>query len=206
MKNYLKISILSLLVASTSIMFTACEAENETIDTASTELSTQESSALSSDLITYNFAGVDVTEVSRRDIAIKGNASRRYLSSENGEGSVTMNRTSIGSWETFTMITFDDGTVAFVGNNGEFMNLQTSGAYPPYFGTSTLAAFGVFEIEYHREYRGYTIEPRFAPAYYLSDNTNCTATNVSLGIFCFGDLNLASKVVNEESTFRFIRR
>ena len=207
MKNYLKISILSLLAISTSMLFTACEADNETVDASSTELSSEETSALTSnDFLTYNYAGVDVTEVSRRDIAIRGNESNLYLSSENGNGSVTMNRTSIGSWETFNMVTFDDGTVTFIGNNDKFMHLSTSGAYPPSMSASSLNAFSIFEIEYHREYRGYTVAPRFAQAYYMNDNTDCTVTNVQFGIFCFGDLNFSSTTVNEGTTFRFVRR
>jgi len=103
MKNYLKNSIFSLIIICISTVFISCE--NETFNE------------------NEEFA-VDAGQkagVSEKLIALYSTRHGTYISSENG-GNVTCNKREIGAFETITMVTWEDGTVSFKGNNGLFLS------------------------------------------------------------------------------------
>ncbi|GAA3510835.1 hypothetical protein GCM10022393_25580 [Aquimarina addita] len=113
MKNYLKISIFSVLVMLISTVFISCE--NESIDESDQEVNLLEKSEnLLLDTISKE-------AVSTKLVALYSTRNGTYISSENG-GNVTCNRQEIGPWETITMITWEDGTISFKGNNGLFLS------------------------------------------------------------------------------------
>ncbi|PTX62255.1 putative secreted protein (Por secretion system target) [Kordia periserrulae] len=48
----------------------------------------------------------------------------KYVSSNNGSGPITANRTSIGGWEKFQVISSGDNKIALRGNNNRYVNSQ----------------------------------------------------------------------------------
>ncbi|GAA3518567.1 hypothetical protein GCM10022393_35860 [Aquimarina addita] len=208
MKNYFKFSILSLVFAMTGILFTSCDTESseESIQETATKTEIEEKATK----LVYNASGINVTEVSREPIAIKGVASNLYVSSENGIGSITLSRTQIGTWETFTMITFDTGQVTFIGNNNKYLN-GTSGFYAPGFNSTSFSPINLFEIDYDDTYDAYGIKP-FISTRYLLDKTECpqvTSTIIPIG-YCiselgFGQINTSNgSSINERTAFEII--
>lgn len=59
-------------------------------------------------------------------INLKGN-NGKYVSSENGSGSMNCNRGAVGSWEKFQLIWLNNGKVALKGNNGKYVSSENGG-------------------------------------------------------------------------------
>jgi len=55
---------------------------------------------------------------------IKGQSNNRFISSENGNRSMTANKTNAGNWERFTITPSGNGTVTIKGNNGKFVSSE----------------------------------------------------------------------------------
>ncbi|WP_298314548.1 family 16 glycosylhydrolase [uncultured Aquimarina sp.] len=58
------------------------------------------------------------------NVTIKGQSNNRFISSENGNRSMTANKTNAGSWEKFTVTSSGNGTVTIKGNNGRFVSSE----------------------------------------------------------------------------------
>ncbi len=52
----------------------------------------------------------------------------KYVSSNNGNGPITADRTSVDGWEKFTVINASDGKIALRGNNNKYINSQNGTA------------------------------------------------------------------------------
>jgi len=52
----------------------------------------------------------------------------KYVSSENGNQPMTCNRTTVGDWEKFDLITNTDGTISLKGNNGLYVSSENGAA------------------------------------------------------------------------------
>lgn len=105
MKNYLKSPLLSLAVIMVLSMFVSCQTESISDEE---EFSSKNSESVK-------------TGISQKLVALYNSRNGAYISSEDG-GNVTCNRKEIGAWETMTMITWEDGTISFKGNNGLFLS------------------------------------------------------------------------------------
>jgi len=77
----------------------------------------------------YDIIGIEslYRQGSPKKVAISSLINRKYLSSENGRTNITANRSSIGSWETFTVLPIGDGVIALQGNNGKFLSIDEAG-------------------------------------------------------------------------------
>ncbi|OEK09446.1 hypothetical protein A8C32_12065 [Flavivirga aquatica] len=60
---------------------------------------------------------------SNKVITFKGN-NDRYISSEDGKRTLTINRTRVGAFERFELIELENGKVAFKGNNGKYISSE----------------------------------------------------------------------------------
>ena len=73
------------------------------------------------------FSGLfTIVEAGPGKVALLG-TNGRYVSSENGDGAMTCNRTSIGWWERFDWVEFEDGTIGLRGNNGRYVSSENGG-------------------------------------------------------------------------------
>ncbi len=81
----------------------------------------------------------------RKIISIKGN-NNRYISSENGKKSITINRTSVGSWERFKLVDLGNGKVAFKGNNNKYLSSE-NGTKPMNCNRSRIGSLEQFTLE-----------------------------------------------------------
>ncbi|WP_299609247.1 M12 family metallopeptidase [uncultured Aquimarina sp.] len=78
-------------------------------------------------------------------ITLKGN-NNQYVSSENGSNPMNCNRTTIGSWEKFEVITLSGGKVALKGNNGKYVSSENGGK-PITCNRSQVGAWEQFTLE-----------------------------------------------------------
>ena len=113
MKNFLTIPLFSLILSFMLSMFTSCQTESINDETLDLSENSNQTSALS-------------VAVSEKSVALFSTRNGTYISSENG-GNVTCNKKEVGAWETLTMITWEDGTISFKGNNGLFLSDENGG-------------------------------------------------------------------------------
>lgn len=160
MKNYLKISLLSLFITGLMSLFTGCQTES--LDTENTNLT---SDSANTNALTIS---------SEKLIAIKNIYHGTYLSDENG-GIVNTDRTKIGAWEKITMITWNDGSVSFKGHNNKFLT-DENGSHDIRFNRDEAGAWERFDLIYNEEFDGYFIiragETTNTGHYYLFLKTN----------------------------------
>ena len=129
MKNYLKVSLFSLIFAGLISLFTACQTES--LDAENTNLTNESVSAL--------------TVSSEKLIALKNIFHDTYMSDENG-GIVNTNRTTIGAWEKLTLVTWSDGSVSFKGHNGKFLS-DENGSHDIRFNRDEAGVWERFRLE-----------------------------------------------------------
>lgn len=77
----------------------------------------------------YDIIGIEslYREGSPKKVAISSLINGKYVSSENGRQNITINRSSIGSWETFTVHPIGEGVLALQASNGKFLSIDEVG-------------------------------------------------------------------------------
>lgn len=77
-------------------------------------------------------------------ITIRGN-NIRYVSSENGaQSGITCNRTAVGAWERFTVVSAGNGKVALKGSNGRYVSSE-NGTQAMRCDRTTIGAYEAFD-------------------------------------------------------------
>jgi hypothetical protein len=69
----------------------------------------------------------------------------KYVSSENGVGNMNCNRTSVGAWERFTVVSQANGKVALKGTNGRYVSSE-NGTVPITCNRTTVGATELFDL------------------------------------------------------------
>jgi Secretion system C-terminal sorting domain/Fascin domain len=77
--------------------------------------------------------------------AISLQNSSKYVSSENGVGNMNCNRTSVGAWERFTVVSQANGKVALKGTNGRYVSSE-NGTAPITCNRTTVGVTELFDL------------------------------------------------------------
>ncbi len=143
MKRVLKILNYGLLVLCIGTISTSCEKESTTgLETEQEIEQIEEETNL-------------LSNTTSKTVSLQNVDSGLYVSSENGKN-VTCNRTTVGRWETITMVNWADGTVSFRGNNGKYLS-DNDGQGRIKFDRAAAGELEKFDVKYDAASGGYSI-------------------------------------------------